>query len=264
MRTVILTGNNERGNREPLITHWLSSQHNIYLLLQSTEGTQIHKERPSKIHQTLFTVWWHEQEGSTQCVQAETTAQLIFRVLCKVGINSFNLTIVVSSVLHGSQLKKKNESEVLFQLSVGLLQVSELYWSDQHQSSKRYSLVWCFDDRSKEHCLTVRTSVHIWFTWFSYFHHSETTRDLCESIFGFFLLFLICLCVIFVSPLYQSAWVNAACVCRSLAVRLWVCIPLSDCGACCPGSHSLTGGTARSPNISCTWCWSRLKERHQI
>ena len=51
---------------------------------------------------------------------------------------------------------------------------------------------------------------------------------------------------------------------KSLVVRLWVCVPLSDCGACCTGSHCLAGGTARRPNIGCTCCWSRLKEREQI
>lgn len=40
-----------------------------------------------------------------------------------------------------------------------------------------------------------------------------------------------------------------------------VYVPLSNCGACCPGSHCLAGGTTGCPNICCTCCWSRLREK---
>lgn len=49
-----------------------------------------------------------------------------------------------------------------------------------------------------------------------------------------------------------------------LCVHLWIWIPLSDCGACCPGSHRLAGGTARCPYIGWNCCWYTLKENKRI
>lgn len=46
--------------------------------------------------------------------------------------------------------------------------------------------------------------------------------------------------------------------------KVCVCIPLSDCGACCTGSHCLAGGSARGSNIGGTCCWSRLENKQHV
>ncbi len=40
-----------------------------------------------------------------------------------------------------------------------ILQVSELYWRDEHRSSKRYTLIWCFDDCGGERRLTRQSRI---------------------------------------------------------------------------------------------------------
>lgn len=77
MNRVIEKGNHERGNSEPLITHWLSPRHNIHLVLSSTEVAHKNMERLSEKHQSVFTVEQHKQGGirknndGVQCVPGQ-------------------------------------------------------------------------------------------------------------------------------------------------------------------------------------------------